>query len=64
MLAALHIDPLAFLREEDAFTVQALQSVAEGANDFLNKRDAALAKAIASETVKLLSKAFKSKGKK
>lgn len=38
-----------------------MQAVAEGANEFLNKRDVALARLIAQETVKLLSKAMKRK---
>jgi len=35
------------------------QAIAEQANDFLNRRDAALAKAIAEATVQKLVKAFK-----
>lgn len=46
MLAALGIDPLGFLRSEDDLEVASLQAIAEGANEWLNKRDTALAKAI------------------
>lgn len=44
--------------------IAAMQAVAEQANKFRNERDAALAKAIAIETVRLLKRAFKSRGKK